>query len=422
MIAAKITQNKMIQAICVCFVASLFFAYELMQLHMLNAITPMLMTDLHFDATDLGFLGSTYILADVLFLLPAGIILDRFSVRKVMLTALGICILGTVGFAYAENLLQASLCHFFSGIGNAFCFLSCMLLCSRWFPVRWHALVMGVMITLGLLGGVVAQTPFSLLAQMFTWREALLIDALIGVAIYSVIFLFVVDAEQKERTQKDEPPFWHGIKLAVLNRQNWFLGVYTGMMNLPVMLLGAMWGSLFLTQVHGMTLLEASFVTSMICMGTIVGSPLVGFISDKMARRKPAMVMGAIASLAIFAFIVGAKGQDTALFAVLFFCLGVTTSTQVLGYPLITENSPKELTGTSMGVAGIIIMGLALILQPISGMLIDQGWDGTMVNGIRFYAYSDFMRSFVIFPIGFVISFLLTYAIREKKRELVSVV
>lgn len=416
MLAVRLTQNRMIQAVCVCLAASLFFAYELMQLHMLNAITPMLMTDLQFGATDLGILGSTYILADVLFLLPAGMILDRFSVRKVVLVALGFCIGGTIGFAYSHTLLEACVCHFFSGIGNAFCFLSCMMLCSRWFPARWHALVMGLMLTMGLLGGVVAQTPFSLLAQAFNWRDALLIDASIGAIVFMLIYLFVVDARGESEMKVSTMPLSTGIKRSIMNRQNIACGVYTGMMNLPIMLLGAMWGSLFLMQVHGMSLIEASFVTSMVCMGTIVGSPLVGFISDKITKRKPVMLAGALSSLAIFAVIALAQESDPYLFAFLFFCLGLTTSTQVLGYPLITENNPPELTGTSMGIAGMIIMGSALILQPISGMLIDYGWDGQLVNGTRFYTSTDFMRSFAIFPIGFVVSFLMMYVIVEKKK------
>ncbi len=418
MLAVRLTQNQIIQAIFVCFSASLFFAYELMQLHMLNAITPMLMADLKFVATDLGILGSTYILADVLFLLPAGMILDRFSVRKVILVALMLCVLGTVGLAYSTTLFEACVCHFFSGIGNAFCFLSCMLLCSRWFPARWHALVMGIMLTMGLLGGVIAQTPFTLLAQAFNWREALLIDAAFGLAIFLLIYLFVVDAKKAPvQVASATTPFMSGIKRALMNGQNLACGVYTGMMNLPVMLLGAMWGSLFLMQVHGLSLIEASFVTSMVCMGTIVGCPLVGFISDKMTKRKPVMLAGAISSLAIFSLILLAKEPDPIIFSTLFFALGLTTSTQVLSYPLIAENNPPELTGTSMGISGILIMGLALVLQPISGVLIDYGWDGRLVDGVRFYSSGDFMRSFMIFPIGFVISILLSFVIVEKAKR-----
>ncbi len=420
MLAVRISQNKMIQAICVSFAASLFFAYELMQLHMVNAITPMLMSELQFTATDLGILGSTYVLADVLFLLPAGIILDRFSVRKVILSALGLCIIGTVGFAYSTNLLQASISHFFSGIGNAFCFLSCMLLCSRWFPARWHALVMGVMLTMGLLGGVIAQTPFSLLAQAFSWRDALLVDAAIGLGIFMLIYLFVADAKKKNETKLQTIPLSEGIRRSITNFQNIACGIYTGMMNLPVMLLGAMWGSLFLMQAHNLELVEAAFVTSMVCMGTIVGCPIVGYISDKIQKRRPVMLVGAVASLAIFSVIALTKSSDPMFFTMLFFALGLTTSTQVLAYPLIAENNPPELTGTAMGLSGIIIMGSSLVLQPISGMLIDYGWDGTLLDGTRFYSDGDFMRAFLIFPIGFVISILLCYTIVEKEKKQVT--
>lgn len=118
----------------VCFSASLFFAYELLQLHVMNALAPMLMQDLELNATQFGTLSSTYLLADIIFLLPAGILLDRFSVRKVILVALFLCIMGTMGFCQAHSFSFACFCHFLSGIGNAFCFLSCMMLISRWFP------------------------------------------------------------------------------------------------------------------------------------------------------------------------------------------------------------------------------------------------------------------------------------------------
>ncbi|MCK4934110.1 MAG: MFS transporter, partial [Simkaniaceae bacterium] len=87
----------------VCFSAALFFAYELLQLHVMSPIAPMLMRELGLSATKFGTLSATYLLADVIFLLPAGIILDRFSVRKVIIFALFLCIMGTVGLSQAHS-------------------------------------------------------------------------------------------------------------------------------------------------------------------------------------------------------------------------------------------------------------------------------------------------------------------------------
>jgi hypothetical protein len=115
------------------------------------------------------------------------------------------------------------------------------------------------------------------------------------------------------------------------------------------------------------------------------------------------------------------KSPTEGMLTVLFFMLGLSTSTQVLGYPMITESNPKELTGTSMGVAAVIIMGLAAILQPLSGRLMDSGWDGRMVGGIPCYALHDFLTAFMIFPIGFVVSLIMTFLIKESKLSTVNI-
>jgi len=402
----------------VCFSAALFFAYELVQFHMMNAISPMLINDLGMNATSFGKLCASYLLADVIFLLPAGIILDYFSTRKVILSSLLFCILGTTGFAFARNFSDACFCHFLSGIGNAFCFLSCMILIARWFPQRKHAFITGMVITIGMLGGVIAQYPFSLLAELLSWRKALLVDALIGTFLYSLIYLTVKDAPSSARSDNintNKISFWTGLKKSVFNLQNINCGLYTCFMNMPLMVLGAVWGSMFLTQIHQIPLVKASFIVSMICMGTIVGSPIYGYLSSKTASKRPWMILGGLSSLVLMLMILFLPYPTEALLISLFFLLGVFSSSQVLGYPIITESNPKELTGTSMGVAAVIIMGLPMIAQPLSGYLLDLNWNGTMINGSPLYALENYLSAFSIFPIGFIIALFTIPFIKVKK-------
>ncbi len=403
----------------VCFSAALFFAYELMQMHMMNAIAPFLMKDLAMNGTSFGNLCATYLLADVIFLLPAGIILDRFSTRSVILIALALCILGTVGFALATSYPVACLCHFFSGIGNAFCFLSCMMLIARWFPIEKQAFIIGLVVTVGMLGGVIAQSPFSYLSELLTWRRALLVDAAFGVVIYALIYLFVYDSQEKldakKRTQ-EEIPFWEGIKRSVFNLQNVCCGIYTCLMNLPLMVIGAVWGSLYLTQIHHVSLTKASFIVSMICMGTIVGSPIFGYYSDRSRLRRPWMAIGGVFSFVIMCMILGIPHLSEAMLTLLFFALGLFSSSQILGYPTITESNPKELTGTSMGIAAVIIMGLPMLAQPLSGYLLDLHWTGLVMNGTPVYARSDYLTAFSMFPIGFLLALVANFVIKEPKK------
>jgi MFS family permease len=399
----------------ICLLSSLFFAYELVQFHMMNAISPFLMKDLGLQATSFANLCACYLLADVIFLLPAGIILDHFSVRKVIIAALSCCIIGTFGFSLSQTFYEAAFFHFLSGIGNAFCLLSSLILVSRWFETEKRALIMSLVVTIGMLGAVIAQSPFSLLASLFSWRSALLIDGFIGIILLSLIILFVYDNPKKDSEAKQSYPFWKGFKMSVFNIQNLLLGLYTSLINMPLMVISAVFGSLFLTQVHNLDLTKASFVISMISFGTIFGSTLFGYLSTKTGSKRSWMLFGSVASTCIFFAIQFINEPSFIILTLLFFMLGLFTSTQVLSYPLLSENNPKELTGTSMGIAAVIIMGLPMIIQPLTGFILDLQWDKTMVNGAPLYSKDDFFTAFLIFPLLFLIAFFSTFFIKEKK-------
>ena len=130
-----------------------------------------------------------------------------------------------------------------------------------------------------------------------------------------------------------------------------------------------MWGSLFLTQIHHLELTQASLVVSMICLGTIVGSPIVGYLSEARFTKRILMFAGALSSLFHHALpFYLYQNLPQGLLITLFFLLGLLTSTQVLGYPLIMSSNPPHLTGTSMGLAALIIMGLAATMPDHLGL------------------------------------------------------
>lgn len=403
-------------------IAALFFFYEFIQMNMFDSISVSLMHAFHIDAAQLGTMSSFYFIANVVFLFVAGILLDRCATRKVILVSLGICVLGTILFSTATSFASACFYRFLTGIGSAFCFLSIIRLASRWFPPKRMALVIGLVVTMAMIGGWVSQVPMTWLAQVAGWRRALRIDGFLGMFIFVSIALFVKDyPEGQEKMHQAEQEYIHQLgffttmRMAFLRIQNWFGGIYVFLMNLPVGLLGGLWGVLYLTHTQSVTRIQASEISSMLFFGTIVGSPIVGWFSDKIQLRRPPMLMGAIISLCLISIIIHEHHLSYDALIALFFAVGLCTSTQIIGYPLVAENSKRVVTAMSVSVVNISVQGGSGLFQPFFGYLLDKHMLMRAHIITTHFIASDFTWAMMIFPIGFVLATLIVFALPETR-------
>lgn len=395
----------------VCFSAGLFFFYEFFQLNVFDVINQPLRDDFHIDAQQLSGMSSMFLWGNILFLLPAGVILDRFSVRWVILSAMLVCLLGTIGFALTSSFYWASFFHFLSGIGNAFSFLACVVLVSRWFPPRRQALVVGCLVTMAFIGGMMAHTPFAYLTTAYGWRHALLFDGFLGVFLLIWMLCFVKDRPKtmKNPVDTNAPTSSSHFLQALMNSQNWLAGIYTCCLNLPIMVICALWGASYLQVVHRMTELASSNIVSLIFLGSIVGCPLAGWLSDRAGRRKPLMIVGAFFTLlTLLPLMMGWVLSETTL-SLLCFLLGFFTSTQVISYPFIAESNRSEQVGLATALASILIMGGAGIGQLLFGWLM-QYHTGLLSQT---YTTADFQFAMWMFPMAALVALLAVLLSRE---------
>ena len=404
--------DKGLLAWLVCLSAGLFFFYEFFQLNIFDVINQPLRDDFGLDATQLSWMSSTFLWADILFLLPAGVILDRFAARNVILVALSICVMGTFGFALTHSFVLACVFHFLSGIGNSFCFLSCVVLVSQWFPPRRQALVIGLLVTMAFLGGMMAHTPFAYLTGNYGWRNALLVDGTVGVLLLIWIF-FVIQDKPRDENSPLSPMNLNQLMQSLLkvsvSRQNWCAGLYTAFLNLPIMVLCALWGASYLKVVHHLSAIAASNVVSLIYIGSIIGCPLVGWLSDAQGHRKPLMLFGAVATLITVLPLFMNIALSQFELSILFFILGLVTSSQVITYPLIAESNAERNTGSATAVASVIIMGGGAIAQVLFGWLM-QHHAGQTTNA---YTVTDFQYAMWMFPLAALFALLAIKLVRE---------
>lgn len=322
---------------------------------------------------------------------------------------MGVCIIGTLGFALTHSFAMACFFHFLSGIGNAFCFLSCVVLVSHWFPSQRQAFVIGTLVTMAFLGGMVAHTPFAYLTEHYGWRHSLLIDAAVGIILWLWILAAIKDRpaasmNQKHATLKNKTNY----QQLFTNPQTWLGGIYTALLNLPIMVLCALWGASYLEKVHHLSAISASNTVSLIYIGSMIGCPLAGWMSDTQGRRKPVMMGGAIATFLLVLPLIYSLELSALSLGVLFFLLGLVTSTQVISYPMIAESNDENNTGLATGLASFLIMGGAGVGQVVFGILIQ--WHEVITQD---YTAADYRYAMWMFPVTALGGILAALLIRE---------
>ena len=403
--------------------ASLFFFYQFVQLNAFNSLNSFIIPAFHLSAVQVGTLSSLFFYSNILFLFPAGLMLDRFSPRKIITVGLLITATSVLIFAVADTYWLAAVSRLLTGVGSAFCFLSCARIATRWFPPQKMAFVMGVIVTMAMLGGMVAQTPFALLIQATSWRTTLFLDAGMGYIFMLMAWFIIRDyppnhkSECKhEHAQINKMGVMHSLQFVFKNSQNWICALYASLLNLPIFILGAIWGILYLSQARGFSATDASYATSMLFIGTMVGCPVFGWISDKMKNRKMPIVIGSILSLVTVVWLMAYPHLSLSMVITAFLALGFFTSAQVISYPLIAEHNPLALTSTATSIISFFMMFFGAIGQPLFGWLIGLDWAHHFTKtGTPIYAASEYHIAMWLLPIAFAVSIVISLFIKETR-------
>ncbi len=109
------------------------------------------------------------------------------------------------------------------------------------------------------------------------------------------------------------------------------LTLYSGLAFAPLAVLGGLWANPFFQTTHDMTLIESSLLVSCMFLGFGLGSPFLGWISDKKRNHLSVMKLGVIISVLSLSFIIYDGGLNTYMLAILMFIFGFFTGLLWLG-------------------------------------------------------------------------------------------
>ncbi len=197
-----ITENKIsLKGLSVWFICALFFMYEFLLRTVLGTFQYPLMHDLQLTPVRFALLSSTaYQLIYGFMQIPVGIIIDRYGLKKTLLSAVIFCALANLGFSFTHHFMSAVIFRVLMGLGSSFGFICLLVAVYDWMPRKNIALFIGLSQFIGTLGPMLAAGPLNMLAHgsLVSWREIFMGLAGIG-GVIAVLVLFFVDKNRQSQ-------------------------------------------------------------------------------------------------------------------------------------------------------------------------------------------------------------------------------
>jgi sugar phosphate permease len=407
----------------------LALAYLLVYFHRLSlsVVADDLIKDFQTTASLMGLLGSVYFYCYAAMQIPAGLLSDSLGPRKSVTFFLIIAAAGSIIFGFAPTIQAAFIGRVMVGLGVSMVFIPTMKILSQWFRVHEFAFMTGILNAIGGVGVLAATWLLAVMTALLGWRLSFELIGASTFIIVALVWIVVRDRpadkgwptipaiDQKEGAESQAPQqiqLLEGFKRVVSEKYFWPVaiwfffdcGVFFGF--------GALWGGPYLMHVYKMTRSQAGGVLSMIAWGMIVGSPPLGFLSDKiMKSRKKPFILCAFLLVAELAFLnLFPTGLPTVVLGVLFFVFSICASSVVIfGFTMIKELFPVEIAGTSTGLVNLFPFLGGAVFMPLLGRVLDA-YPKTAAGG---YALEGYKTLLLILLGASVISFICTLLMKE---------
>lgn len=355
------------------FVCSMFYRVA-------NAIVaPHLERDLGLSSEALGTLGAAFFYAFAATQLPLAVMLDRLGARACMTALSLVGAAGAAVFATAGSRAAATAGEVLLGVGMAGNLVGSMKLIGHWFSRREFATVAGAFGALGALGNILATTPLALAIGAIGWRRTFLAMAAVTAAL-ALVFLGLV----RERPRAGEPqgadpapetvPVAEMIRRLVSTRDYWLISLGAFCRYGSFVAIQALWAGPWLVEVAGLSPLRAANLILLLNVAYVVGSPLGGWLSDRVLSSRKKLVLAALAGTAAAELALALSGADTSIgtVALVLAVLGVTSSFGQVIWAHVREVMPARMAGMAMsGVNFFNILGAAAFLHG-TGWVLDR--------------------------------------------------
>jgi MFS family permease len=341
------------------------------------------------------------------FSLVAGAAMDQLGPRKVLPIAAAMVGVGALLFASGRSDF-ASVGRVLQGAGGVFALVGAIYIATKNFPASKAATLVGATQMFGMAGGSAGQFVVGpMIGGGLVWNRFWIGMGIAGLGMGALLLLFLPKQNREVR-----PDNWWGstvgpFRIVFSNPQSILCGLIAGLLFIPTTIFDMIWGVRYLQEAHGLDYASAVMRSSAVPFGWIIGCPLLGFISDRLGRRKPVIMGGAALLLICLAWILFGR---TGVFPpyVVGLVAGLASGAAMLPYTVIKEANPPQFGGTATGVINFLNFTFSALLGPVFGwiLLSVSGGAGRMEKG-------HYQTAFAPLLLGVAVAIVLTFLLKE---------
>jgi len=343
------------------------------------------------------------------FSLVAGAAIDRFGAKRIIPIGAALVGVGAVMFG-TGNVAAANVGRFLQGAGGVFALVGAVYLITKNFPASMAASFIGATQMFGMGGGSAGQFLVGpIIKHGLPWGQFWTYAGLTGLVISGLLFAFLPKEAPKPASARTGgwASVFGTLKTVFLNPQSILCGLISGLLFIPTTIFGMTWGVRFLQEARGREFEAAVTLAATVPLGWMIGCPLLGFVSDRLGRRKPVIIGGTIMLLAVLAWVLFGepgifRGPAVGML------MGIASGAAMLPYTVIKEANPAELGGSATGVINFINFTFSALLGPVFGARLVQ-----MPEGDNELALAHYQAGFKPLLYGVLVALILTAFLKE---------
>jgi len=359
----------------------------------------------------IGIFSSAFYWAYVVSQLPAGILIDKLGVKKVMLGSTFVFSIGLLIATKSTTENYIILYRVLAGLGASFAFLCSLKAIAIWLPSRLFPMFTGATQMLMYGAGTLTGLPLVLLANNFSIQIIMASIFIISVALFVCVLVFMPKEEPHNQngtdvladthTHLEDIPIVFKIKQILLN------GFFCFTIYGTTALFADLWSFRFL-RLDGYSDYSAGLAASMIFVGIAIFSPLWGVVATIFNREKIFLILASVVGFFIVLAIVYLHVSPVVM-SILCVLWGGMQAVHVLNFTILRSQISPMYIATGLAMVNLFIPLSGAILQPFVGFMV------SLLQDYGFDELQSFKMALLILPVLMALSLLIALFIKEKK-------